>query len=156
MITFKDIKQNNPVYILDKSALEIKQGKVTATAPHIDNTFNTMATGQMMRDVTIESEGKSTTYTIPENLMVTFAGDIVLATEQQGLATEVERMKSEAEAALAAVDRHKALIEKSGELLARLNPQVRERQETERRFKSIEGDINGIKGMVQKLLDKLA
>lgn len=156
MNTFKDIKQNNPVYILDKGQLEIKQGKVTATAPHIDNTYNTMAAGQMMRDVTIETEGKQTTYTIPENLIVTFAGDIVLATDQQGLAAEVERMKTEAETALAAVDRHKAVIEKSGELLAKLNPQIRERQETEKRFKSIEGDINGIKGMVQKLLDKLS
>ena len=40
--------------------------------------------------------------------------------------------------------------------MAELNPHIREKQETERRFKSIEGDISGIRGMMKQLLDKLA
>ena len=39
----------------------------------------------MVIDVTIESNGKTATYTIPENLSVTYAGDIVLSTDKQGL-----------------------------------------------------------------------
>nr|DAH23874.1 MAG TPA: hypothetical protein [Bacteriophage sp.] len=36
----------------------------------------------MVIDVTIESNGKTATYTIPENLSVTYAGDIVLSTDK--------------------------------------------------------------------------
>ena len=134
----------------------LQQGRVTATSPHVNNTFNTMAAGQMMRDIAIEVDGKNATYTIPENLSVTFARSIVLATSQQGLSSEIERMKSEAEQALAMMEHHKMVIERSSGLLAELNPHVREKLENERRFKSIESDMSGIKTMMQQLLDKLS
>lgn len=155
-MTFKDIQKNHPVYILDKAAVELKQGKVIETAPHMNTGLATISgSGQPMRDVTIELDGKQTVYTIPEHLCITFAGDVVLATDKQGLGAEVERMKNEADAVLNSVERMKHVREKSEELLAELNPAVKEKQETEKRFKSIEGDISGIRGMVKQLLDKL-
>lgn len=156
-MTFKDIKQGNTVYMLDKGQLTTKCCQVTAAAPHLATGIGTFtqAQGQLMVEVTIDDGGKATTYTIPENLSVTFAGELVLATSQQGLSSEVERMKAEAERVLASVERQQMVIEKSGELLAQLNPQYRERQETEKRFRGIEGDIGSVKAMVQKLLDKL-
>ena len=155
-MTYRDTKINDTIYILDKDKMVLQQGRVTATSPHVNNTYNTMAAGQMMRDIAIEVEGKNATYTIPENLSVTFAGSIVLATSQQGLSSEIERMKSEAEQALAMMEHHKMVIERSSGLLAELNPHVREKMENERRFKSIESDMSGIKTMMQQLLDKLS
>ena len=155
-MTYRDTKINDTIYILDKDKMVLQQGRVTATSPHVNNTYNTMAAGQMMRDIAIEVDGKNATYTIPENLSVTFAGSIVLATSQQGLSSEIERMKSEAEQALAMMEHHKMVIERSSDLLAELNPHVREKMENERRFKSIESDMSGIKTMMQQLLDKLS
>ncbi len=43
----------------------------------------------------------------------------------------------------------------NAELLAALNPAIKEKQETEKRFKALEGDISGIRGMVKQLLGKL-
>lgn len=155
-MTFKELQKNHPVYVLDKSKVEVKQGKVIQTAPHMNTGISTISgNGQPMRDVTIEVDGKQTIYTIPEQLTVTYAGELVLATDKQNLSPEVERMKNEADAVLASVDRMKEIKGKSEELLATLNPAVKEKQETERRFKSIEGDISGIKGMVKQLLEKL-
>ena len=155
-MTYRDIKINDTIYILDKDKMVLQQGRVTATSPHVNNTYNTMAAGQMMRDIAIEVDGKNATYTIPGNLAVTFAGSIVLATSQQGLSSEIERMKLEAEQALAMMEHHKMVIERSSGLLAELNPHVREKLENERRFKSIESDMSGIKTMMQQLLDKLS
>lgn len=155
-MTYRDTKINDTIYILDKDKMVLQQGRVTATSPHVNNTYNTMAAGQMMRDIAIEVDVKIATYTIPENLSVTFAGSIVLATSQQGLSSEIERMKSEAEQALAMMEHHKMVIERSSGLLAELNPHVREKMENERRFKSIESDMSGIKTMMQQLLDKLS
>lgn len=155
-MTYRDIKINDTIYILDKDKMVLQQGRVTATSPHVNNTYNTMAAGQIMRDIAIEVDGKNATYTIPENLAVTFAGSIVLATSQQGLSSEIERMKLESEQALAMMEHHKMVIERSSGLLAELNPHVREKMENERRFKSIEIDMSGIKTMMQQLLDKLS
>lgn len=162
-MTFKEIRQGGTVHILDRDKLELRQGTVTAVSfPRMNIQQPTVQNVGMVVDVTIESDGKPATYTIPENLCVTYANNIVLSTDMQGLAAEVERMKTDAERVLASVDRHKAMIEKSSELLAKLNPQYKERQETEKRFRGIEGDIGNVKEdvgsvkeMVQRLLEKL-
>lgn len=156
-MTFRDIQKNHPVYILDKENVEVRQGKVVETAPHIAaQSIGTITSGtQPMRDVTIDINGTVKAYTIPEHLSVTYAGNIVLATERGNLIAEVEKLRNEAETVLSSVERMTVQKQKSEELLAELNPAVREKQETEKRFKSIEGDISGIRGMVKQLLDKL-
>ena len=153
---FKNIQTNQTVYILDTKALQLREGTVKDNQPHIGSTYTMGMQAQMMRDVTIESEGKQLTYTIPEQLSVTYAADLVLSTEREALGTEVERLKQAAEQQLANTERNKRTVERAEQLLAELNPHIRERQETERRFKSIEGDISGIRGMMKQLLDKLS
>lgn len=154
MLQFKDVKQNYPVFILNKRELTVTQGKVTAAAfPRLDlNPQKTAANQtQMVVDITIEVNGKTATYTIPEQLSVTYAGDIVLSTENTGLISEVEAMKTSAEQVLASVDHQKEVLEKSSALLAELNPIYREKQETEKRFSAIEETVTGVKGSVDEL-----
>ena len=155
--TFKDIKAGQEVHILNRAEMKLTTAKVKKNEQHINLNY-TMAAGTqgMMRDVTVEQEGRETTYTIPEALCVTYAGDLTLATTRAALAADVERMKQEAEKALSEVERHRMTVEKAGELLAELNPEIRKERETERRFKSIESDIGGIKGMISQLLEKLS
>lgn len=113
------------------------------------------SSGQPMRDVTIEVEGKQTIYTIPEHLGVTFAGETVLATDKADLLPEVGKLVNEADEIIKAYEPSKERKAKGEELLAALNPAIKEKQETEKRFKALEGDISGIRGMVKQLLDKL-
>lgn len=98
-MAFKDVKQNYSVYILNKQDITITDGKVISVGfPHLDlNTKPAMGQSQMVVDVTIEANSKTATYSIPENLSVTYAGDVVLSTDKQGLMAEVERMKNTAE-----------------------------------------------------------
>lgn len=155
-MTFKDLQKNHPVYILNKEAIEVKQGKVLENVAHVNTGLGTISSGtQPMRNITIDVDGKASAYIIPEQLAVTYAGNFVLSTNKSGLSLEVERMKNEADTVLQSVDRMKEVKEKSESLLAELNPAVKEKQETEKRFKALEGDISGIRGMVKQLLDKL-
>ena len=153
---FKNIQKNQTVYILDTKALQLKEAQVKDNQPHIGSTYTMGMQAQMMRDVTLESDGRQQTYTIPEQLSVTYAADLVLSTDREGLSAEVERMKQAAEQQLANTEKNKRTVERAEQLMAELNPHIREKQETERRFKSIEGDISGIRGMMKQLLDKLA
>lgn len=153
---FKDIKQNYPVFMLDKQALTITQGKAIAVAfPRMDLNKNTAVT-QMVVDVTIEAEGKTATYTIPENLSVTYAGNLVLSTDRQGLVNEVEAMKTAAEQALSSMERQKEILAKSSALLAELNPVFKEKQETEKRFGQIENSIHEIKDLLKAQQEAMA
>lgn len=105
---FKNIQRNHPVYLLDKQTVEVKEGKVVDNQPHINTGIATISSsGQPMRDVTIEVEGKQTIYTIPEHLGVTFAGETVLATDKADLLPEVGKLVNEADEIIKASEQMK-------------------------------------------------
>ena len=139
-MTFKELKQGYPVYILDKEKLTVKQGKVVNVSfPRIDN----QPTGrQMVVDITLEQNGKNAVYTMPEDAAVVYANNLVLSTEQHCLAVEVEKMKADAERVLATVETQKEIIEVADDLLAQLNPSFKEKKETEQRFEKIESRLD--------------
>jgi len=149
-MTFRELKQNYPVYMLDRRELRVSQGKATSVAfPRAD-----LATTKMVVDVTIEADGKSATYAIPDTASLTYAGDIVLSTDREGLAREVEAMRASAEQALASVDRQREIAEKSKSLLAELSPSYREKAETEERFGKIESSVSDIRSMLDKFISE--
>lgn len=150
---FKDLKQNYPVYILDKQTLTLTQGKAVAVGfPRMEMNPAAGKSG-MVVDVSIVADGKTANYVIPENLSVTYAGNLVLSVDRQGLAGEVESMKVTAEQAIASVEQQKQILEKSTTLLAELNPTYREKQETEQRFSKIEASMGELKDMLSRLLN---
>lgn len=155
-MTFKDVKQNYSVYILNKQDMTITEGKVVSVGfPHKDLTQKaTIGQSQMVVDVTIELNSKTATYTIPENLSITYAGDIVLSTDKNGLAKEVESMKNTAEKIIESVPRQKEVIEKSTALLADINPVYKEKKETEQRFAKIEESINRMESTVTNFINQ--
>lgn len=150
MLLFKDIKQNYPVYILDVQEFSLIQGKATQVSfPRLEMNQKT-GKAEMVVDVTIDANGKTATYTIPENHSVTYAGNIVLSTEKSGLVGEVEAQKTNAEQVLSSASKAKNIIEKAPLLLSELNPIYKEKQETEQRFNKIEKSINGMEELMKK------
>ena len=152
---FKDIKQNYTVYILDKQDMNISQAKVSAVGfPRMDIMQNTPgANAQTVIDITLDSNGKIATYTIPESLSVTYAGNIVLSTDKDGLMHEIEAMKNNAEQVIASVDKQKQILEKANILLSELNPVYKEKKETDLRFSKIENSISEMKDMFANFLN---
>lgn len=157
MLLFKDIKQNYPVYILDKSTMELIQGKVTQVSfPHIDSNRPSFPGNiqPMVVDVTIAANDKSATYTIPENLSITDAGPtLVLTTEQENLVHEVEAMKSNAESIISSIPHQKEVISKADKLLAELSPVYKDKAQYEERLKGLEDGMSDIKSMLAKMIN---
>lgn len=104
-------------------------------------------TSSLVVDITIEVNNKTATYTIPENLSITYAGNIVLSTDKEGLTHEIEAMRNSAEQVINSVDKQKEILEKSTKLLSELNPAYKEKQEADMRFSSLESQIGEIKEM---------
>lgn len=158
-MTFKDIKENNVVYILDKNNLQVIQAKVKNNPiPKIDMNKPNMglSSSNLVVDLDLEINGKVTQYTIPESLEVTYTSTgLVLATESSKLISEVEAMAKEAKETLAKESYFKKVVEKSQTLLAELNPQLKERQETDRRLNLLEDKLSKVLTAVEKLTDQL-
>lgn len=154
-MAFKDIKQGYSVYILDKQNMTITEGKViTVGFPHIDvNNKPQAGISQMVVDVTIESSQKTATYSIPENLSITYAGDIVLSVDKQSLSYEVQSMKTQAEKIIESVPKQKEIVDKATTLLSELNPEYKEKKENEQRFSRIEDSINKLESTVTNFIN---
>ena len=152
---FKDLKQNYPVHIFDKQNVEYIQGKVTSVSlprMQMPNMNMNSLNNSMVVDITIDAGGRSATYTIPEGLSVTYAGNLVLSVEVDGVVKEIEAMKNTAEQVLNSVERQKEIKKKTCELLVELNPVYKEKKDTEERFNKIETSVSEMKNMLSSFI----
>lgn len=155
---FKDLKIGYQVYILHKGDdIKVEVGKVTAVSPpRFPQTQGNFQTMQMVIDVTIEENGESRTYTTPDSLSVTYAGnELVIATEREGILKEVETIKAHNEDELAKVTTRRAVVEQCERVLTEWNPQFKEKRETEERFSKLETSMADLKGMLSGLIKEL-
>ena len=153
---FKDLKAGYPVYILHKDgAKRVTQGKVTAVSPAHLPQMPSAQTMQMIVDVTIEDGGSARTYTIPDNISVTYANDLVLSTEREGILREVEIIKNQAAEELAKMDEYKQAVDDCEQILAEWSPEFKEKKQTEERFEKLENGMTDLKNMITGLINEL-
>lgn len=155
---FKDLKIGYQVYILHKGEdIKVNVGKVTAISPpRFPQTQGNFQAMQMVIDVTIEEDGTSKTYTTPDSLSVTYAGnEMVIATEREGILKEVETIKSYNEDELSKVANRRTLVAKCEKILTEWNPTFKEKRETEERFNKLETSMTDLKSMLSGLIKEL-
>lgn len=156
-MTFKEIKPNYPVYALYRGdEPRVVQGKIiNVSMPHVEPVMGINKTAQMVVDVTAEIDGKTSSYSIPESLSVTYAGtDLVLSTDREGIIREVEGMKAQSEEILASVDKHKKILDGCNVILTEWNPAYKEKRETEERFNKIETSIGRLSELVSGFIEE--
>lgn len=150
MLAFKDIKQNYPVHIFDKNEFRYIQGKAAAVSfPKLEINPETNKP-EMLVSVTIEAEGKTATYAIPENLSVSYANGLVFATDKSLLLAEAKAVKANAEQILASVPKAQKIIDDSPAVFAELDSSFKEKQETEQRFGNLEKSISSMEELMKK------
>lgn len=162
-MTFKDIKPNNTVFILDKNNLKVISAKViNASQPKIDMSKpnSCMSGTTLIVDIDLNIEGKTVSYSIPENLEITYTNTgLVLSIDPNKLVNEVNSLHREAKDQLAKKEYYEEVIKKTPDLMAELNPQLKEKQETDRRLNTMESSISNMRSDISKmtfLVEKLA
>lgn len=157
---FKDIKIGYPVYFLQKDGeLKAYQGKVIAVSqprfPQIQTTPTMQQTAtSMVIDVTIETNGETKTYTIPETSSVVNAGMLVLSVDRDGVLREVEAVKSQSEEALRNIEKHKETVITCERILEDWNPAFAEKKAQDARISSIETEVKGLGAMLKDFISE--
>lgn len=160
-MTFKEIKQGYSVYLLNRANdISVSVGKVKSISmpriPSFQN-MNFTQTQQMVVDVTIENGNNTETYTIPDNLDLTYAGnDLVISTSREAILREVESMKNKAEDIINSVGKNKKIITACDKILIEFNPAFKEKKENEERIGKMETQIGEMSEMIKNLLNKLS
>ena len=155
---FKDVKIGYPIYFLDKEGARYYQGKAVSVAvPRYDNSqakaFGAQPTGLVV-DITIEADGATKTYTIPETTTITYAGHLVLSTDKEGILREVEALKAASEEALSQVERHKQTVTDCSQLMEELNPAFAENRAQDKRIEGIENEVKSLGAVLRDFINE--
>lgn len=149
-MTFKDLKEQSIIYVLDKNQVTVYNGKVTSIKP---GKTNPQMLGGFILDFTIEYNGITQVFAIPDHLSVTYTGNnLILSVDQPSLIPELDKIIRDNESIVNNLEAIKAGITKAKNLKMDLDPSYREKQQTEKRFSQIESSISEIKDMLQQLV----
>lgn len=161
---FKDLKPGLQMLILDKSATPMKchTGKVVKVSPprvempKADGTmpFSSFQMQDRVVDLTVEYDGKTNTYVVPENSNVAYGDAVTIACSEEPIMAEVKSRMKESADIVDSYEYHKANIEECKSILATISPQYADTQEQEKRMTAIEGDLADIKDMIRSLMKK--
>lgn len=159
---FKDLKPGYPVYLLRKGdELKALQGKIIKVSdpyfppsPIGQMPSPSMNTSQRFVDVTLEAEGVTNTYSIPETLSVSYANNIVLSTDKDGILRDVEAMKSQSEEVLRSVEKNKYIISGCDKILEEWNPAFAEKKEQDKRISGLETEVKGLSKMLADFINE--
>lgn len=152
---FKELKSGYPIFVFDKVAVKVTQGKVVSDVgiPHIDTHFGNPT--EMVVDVNVDVEGKTTSYTMRADSSVGYAKNSVISSDRDPIIREIEMMKSQAEQAVSQVEHQKDVITKCSDILAEFNPAFKEKLDITKRFETLESSVGKLSKMVESLVKEL-
>lgn len=147
-MTFKDLKTGYPIHLLDRNSLTYNQAKVMAIGmPHTDR----QSFSKMLVDITIQNnDGKQNTYSVAETESIAYANNLLITTDKEFVINEVRAINAQAEETLSKVDELKSKVNSCKGLLAELDTSYKDKQETEKRFRTIEEKMDKILSAISK------
>ena len=165
---FKDIKPNHTVYILNQQEITLTKGKITNVSfPYIRDTRNpnqpvnnpypamNLMNSERVIDVTIDMEGRSATYSIPEGLSVAYANNLVISTDLEGITKELQAMNGTSSQFLSTVDQqkeyHQNVFDRTSKILSDIDPASKERQAIDQRFSNLESNMKDMRENIQDM-----
>ncbi len=150
------------MYMLDRAdGLKAGVGKVTMVgSPRFQQPQNngvlpdyTKAV-QTVVDVTIEANGQTRTYEIPEASSTVNAGKLTIGADRDGILRELKAIKAEAEDALSKIGMHKATVASCDEIMAEWDTDFAERKAQDERISSLETEVRGIGSMLKDFINE--
>lgn len=156
-MNFKDIKKDYPIYIFDRNGdMSITTGRALsdASTPHIDYEHgNNM---QMIVEVSVEANGKSQVYVMPESACVSVApNNVVISTDITPILKELESIQMRSEEIVKSAPMHDSLIKRCVALREEWSPELKQRRETDNRFNRIEDRIASIDDKFDLIMQQL-
>lgn len=92
-------------------------------------------------DLTIEVDGKSMTYVVPENQNVAMANGITLACSVDPIMNHLNAMKRTSTDIVNSVDKNKEIIEACDSILEDINPTFKQSKDQDRKIKGLEDQV---------------
>ena len=162
MFLFKDLRPGNCFYVLDKENAFIQKGTITNVSPPHPEAKMGMGMQQVV-DVTVNIEGKTTTYVAPESVSVTYCGPFAISGDKDCILNESRSIQADCEQKIANIGNVKEILSRINVIISDLDDAFREKQENDARLLKLENMIEScdnrfskMEKMMQGFLDKFS
>ena len=140
----KDCQKGYPIFILNRADITATQGKIIdVSRPHFDSRNPSNTT--MVIDVTVDIDGKQTSFVMPESASIAYTDNLVLSCDRSDILHEVEAICSRNEEELKQTTLRQQTVQKCHTIIEEWNPAVKQQRETEERMTKIEGFVEDLR-----------
>lgn len=137
----KDCQKGYPIFILNRNEIAACQGKIIdVSRPHFDS--RNPSSTSMVIDVTVEIDGKQTSFVMSESSSIAYTDNLVLSCDRNDIMHEVEAICSRNEEELKQTPVREKTVQKCKAILEEWNPAVRQQRETDERISKIENALD--------------
>lgn len=155
---FQNLRVGTPLYVLHKNELKLEVGEVISVTPprpqQIQN-FNmgVLPPQQTVIDVEVKLDGG--VVKIP-NLLTSLSitdcsNGVVVSDSRESMLNEVAVLKGNSQKILNSIDQHKEIVRKCDEVLAELNPQIRQEAEWSKEIGSLSSRVGGMEESIRRM-----
>lgn len=146
---FRDLKAGDTLYVFNRQTLELTPHKIVSVSlPRIEKVG--MSTSSVV-DVNVEN----TTYTLVDSSEIGFNGNLVISYDTKLVSREVENRLANNKHGIASVDTLKAEVPKLEEIIDMLNPEIKEKKQTDERLSSLEKQMDNINDSLKQILNAM-
>lgn len=152
---FSDLKKGFQVHTLDTNEVpKYAIGKVVAVSeprymPPSPGNYAPMQ-GRVV-DLTVEVDGETKTYTVPESQNVAKAMGITLSTGIEAVMNELNAIKRNSQEVLDSVGFNKKKIEVCDQIMEDINPAFKQTREQDKKIAGIESQVRELTGSFDEL-----
>jgi hypothetical protein len=157
---FSNLRIGTPLYVLHKQEPQLEIGEVTFVSqptPQMGTTYNAgfqMPTPKLLVDLKIKTaNGEVDLQKLPADLSIAdFGNGMVVSESRDAIYNEIEALRKNSQRVVDSIEYHQTVMSKCTDLMAELNPQVKQEAE----FDSLKQEVSGIKGDLAELKGMLA
>ena len=157
---FSNLRIGTPLYVLHKQEPQLEIGEVTFVSqptPQMGTTYNAgfqMPTPKLLVDLKIKTaNGEVDLQKLPADLSIAdFGNGMVVSESRDAIYNEIEALRKTSQRVVDSIEYHQTVMSKCTDLMAELNPQVKQEAE----FDSLKQEVCGIKGDLQELKGMLS
>lgn len=152
---FSDLKKGFQVHALDTTEVpKYYLGKVIAVSEprFLSPTPGTYQPTQgRVVDLTVEVDGETKTYTVPESQNVAKAMGITLSTNLEAVLNELSAIKRNSQEIIDSVELNRNKIEACDRIMEEVNPAFKQTREQDRKIAGIENQVKQLSGSFDEL-----
>lgn len=150
----KDCQRGYPIFILNRNEINACQGKIIdVSRPHFDNRNPTSTS--MVIDVTVEIDGKQTSFVMPESANVAYTDSLVISCDRTDIMREVEVICSRNEEELKQTAVREKTVQKCKAIIEEWNPAIRQQREADERMSKMEREMGQMRTDVNDKFERI-